>query len=299
MVRPLREVGSTIGITQVAILCIRNEPLLGFLEECLELSRSQHILPFLVEDDVQILRLGIVDTLVVDLRQSVEFLTESLKLLALSLIGNRRQLSQVGVLRVESEDRDTAVRIAVGPCMCNRRVVDRQNLQHALMSLCDEVDHLLQIAEVAHAEAVLAPQREHRHLRSGKLQRIDIESCLRQAIDNDIAVLDVNKVDDTVVACLPQRLIVEPLVTDEELELNLFRVEGIGVEVDNPLVIVVLDEFDGMLRYPVAQSVALAYYGEALTLEQLRGTNLQAHGAVERLLLDRDNLRRRDTQGEC
>ena len=46
--------------------------------------------------------------------------------------------------------------------MGHGRIVDRQQLQHRLAGHRRPVGHLLEVVELAHAEPVVAPQREHR-----------------------------------------------------------------------------------------------------------------------------------------
>ena len=87
------------------------------------------------------------------------------------------------------------------------------------MSLRYEVNHLLHITEIAHAKAGLAPQREYRDEGSGEFYRIDVETGLGEAVDNDVAIMDIYEVDDAVVVGLPDGRIVIVFVADEELEL--------------------------------------------------------------------------------
>ena len=56
---------------------------------------------------------------------------------------------------MDGEDGDTAVWVAVRPCVGDGSVVDRQYLQQPLSGLCHEVYHLFQVTEVANAEARL------------------------------------------------------------------------------------------------------------------------------------------------
>ena len=73
-------------------------------EERLELLRRKHLLAFLLEQQTEILQLGVVHALVVDLRQSVQLLAQHLKAVCLQLVVQGWQLAQVGILRMQSED---------------------------------------------------------------------------------------------------------------------------------------------------------------------------------------------------
>ena len=63
---------------------------------------------------------------------------------------------------MQCEGRIGIVRIRIHPLVRHRRIVDRQQLQHGLARHRSPVRHLLQVVELAHAETVVAPQREHR-----------------------------------------------------------------------------------------------------------------------------------------
>ena len=56
---------------------------------------------------------------------------------------------------MEGKDADTAIGIGVGPGMGEGSVVDGQNLQHPLVCGGHEVNHLPEVAEVAHTKAAL------------------------------------------------------------------------------------------------------------------------------------------------
>ena len=153
VVGPLREFGRTILLAQIAILGVRHEPRLRLVEELLEAGRRQHLAAFLAVQYVEVFCLGVVDAFVVDLRQGVELLAQGFKPFALFLVTDCGQGVKVGVLRMQREDAYAAVRIRVGPGVRGGGVVDGQQLQHALLCQGNPVDHLLQVAEVAHTEA--------------------------------------------------------------------------------------------------------------------------------------------------
>ena len=93
--------------------------------------------------------------LIVNLRQRVQLLAQLLIVGAALLVFQLRQLAQVRILRMQGIDADAVVGIAVLPRAGGVGVVDGQHLQDALAGLRTPVDHQLQVAEVAHAEASL------------------------------------------------------------------------------------------------------------------------------------------------
>ena len=66
------------------------------------------------------------------------------------------------------------------------------------------------------------------------------------------------------------------IVKAYELELKRLR-QGIGIEADHPLVVLVLCHLNGFQGFPVAQGVTCTHDGQALVVAQLWGTYLQAH----------------------
>ena len=111
MAFPLQEVCRAVGVAQEAVLCVGHEPLFGLLEELLELLGGECVLAFLLVDGAQIAHLGIVDALVVDLRQRVELLTQLFHLVGQGLVSYLGQLVEVGILRMQREDGYAAVGI--------------------------------------------------------------------------------------------------------------------------------------------------------------------------------------------
>ena len=138
--------------------CIRHEPLLVLLEELLEGFALHRLTAFLGIELAQIGHLRIVHALIVDLRQGVELLLQGVIVGLALLVLQLWQLTEVGILWMEGIDADGVVGIAVLPGERHVRIVDGQYLKHALSGLGTPVDHLLQVAEVAHAEAPLTAQ---------------------------------------------------------------------------------------------------------------------------------------------
>ena len=104
--------------------------------------------------------LRIVHTLIVYLWQCVQLHTKFFELLTFLLIFELWQSVKINILRMESKDTYTRVRIRIGPGMCDSGVVDREDLEHSLTRCCHPVNHLHQVTEIAYSEAVLTTQRE-------------------------------------------------------------------------------------------------------------------------------------------
>ena len=203
MVRPLRECSGAAEIAVVGKGSIGHKPLFVLLEELLEGLALHHLAAFLSIEFAQILHLGIVHPLVVNLRQGVQFFLQSVVVGLACLVLEGRQLAQVGILRMQGIDADGVVRIGILPGMSDVRIVDGEYLQHALLRLGAPVDHQLQVAEVAHAEATLAAEREDGNHRAGTLPRIDGEIGLRQFIDHHLAEFNLGQCDGAVGTVFP------------------------------------------------------------------------------------------------
>ena len=205
VIGPLRERGGAVHIAVVTEGGVRHEPVLVLLEEGLKGLGLHHLTALLGEELAQIGELGIVHALVVDLWQGVELFLQGFVVGLALLVLQRRQLSEVGVLRMQRVDADRVVRIAVLPGVGHVRIVDGQHLQHALAGLGTPVDHLLQIAEVAHSEAAFTAQREDGDDGTCTLPRIDGEESLRQLVDDHLALLELRDGHRAVHSCLPKR----------------------------------------------------------------------------------------------
>ncbi len=65
---------------------------------------------------------------------------------------------QIGIHRMDSKDADAAIWIAVRPGMGDGGIIDWQKLKNLLTGRCHEVNHRLEIAEIAHTGTLLAAQ---------------------------------------------------------------------------------------------------------------------------------------------
>ncbi len=85
---------------------------------------AQDLSTVLLIECLEVGYLGIVNALVVDLRQVVELTALLLKLLAQGCILQFGQGTEVGILRMKGKDADAAIGIGIGPGMGGRGVVD-------------------------------------------------------------------------------------------------------------------------------------------------------------------------------
>ena len=111
VVRPLCEVGRTVGVAQVAVLGVGHEPLAVVGEELLEAHSGERGLALLGKQFAQEAQLALVHALIVYLGQGVELLAQLLIVALPVLIVQGGQLPQVGILRMQGEDADTAIGI--------------------------------------------------------------------------------------------------------------------------------------------------------------------------------------------
>ena len=105
---------------------------------------------------------------------------------------------------------------------------------------------------------------------------MDGEHGLRQLVDHHVASLERRKDNRAVRSVFPQRRHVHFLVEHHKLELHERPCQLGGVNIDNPLVVVVLIHRDGTLGLPRAERIVLADNRQALARAQLWRAHLQA-----------------------
>ena len=237
MVRPARVVGSAVLVAEYAVLSVRHEPLFLFLKPALEVVGSEHIVSFLLEDDVEILSLGIVYALIIYLWQSVKFLSKGFKLSPFLSIFDGRKLAKVSILRMQGEDTDRGIRVRVGPSVSDGGVIDRQHLQNALTCERHPIYHLLQIAEVSHSETALRAEREYRNSGACEAVSRDREVCILQ-IDRLLDVISRHRnLESAVHSCFPDYRYVRVFIIYEELHLYGEACYHSDIEESCPLII--------------------------------------------------------------
>ena len=234
MVRPFREVGTSIGITQMTVLCIRYKPRLTCLEEILVPLRCHHCLALLLKENAKIGSLCIVHTLIVNLRQGIQFLTQCFILSFQTTIFYLRKCCQIYILRMECKNGDTTVWIGVGPGVGDGGVIDGKHLQQTLTCLCRPVNHLLQITEVAYSKAIFRTQGEYRYKCSGNLLIMIGIKRLVELITDQFTCLHLRDKHRPVEPCLPISL---PVITHgNELEFHVLSHERPGIDIHKPFI---------------------------------------------------------------
>ena len=173
-------------------------------------------------------------------------------------------------------DADGVVGVGVLPGLRHVRIVDGQHLQHALFRLGTPVDHLFQITEVTHTETAFTAEGENGNHRTGSLPGINGKMSLLQFIDHHFALFQLGQGDFAVLTVLPEWCHVFFIVETYELKLE-GRGQGVGIEADHPLVVLMLSHLDGAQGFPVAQRLASTHNGQPLIVAQLWGTYFQAH----------------------
>ena len=112
-----------------------------------------------------------VNPFIINDRKSIELFLEDF----ISLVGLDPGVRQMYEQRMQGECRVGVVRVGIRPCSCHRGVVDRQELDDALACERGPVNQFLEILELAHAEACLAAEGEHRDGSAGPAPRNGLE----------------------------------------------------------------------------------------------------------------------------
>ena len=152
VVGPFRECCSAVLLVIETEGSVGHEPFLVVVEELLECGLLACCCKLLFEQQAQILALGVVHTLVVNLRQGVEFLAQCLHAFLRFGILQFGQLAKVGILRMKGVYTYTVIWIGVSPCVGDGGVVDGKYLNDALIGLGSPVNHHLEVAEVSNSE---------------------------------------------------------------------------------------------------------------------------------------------------
>ncbi len=277
---PLAEAGSAVEVAIVAEGCIGHKPLLVGLEVLLEVGRFHGLGALLLVELFHVGQLGLVHALVVDFGQRVELGLQLAVVLATAGVGQLRQLPQVDVLRVQGVDADAVVGVAVGPGVGDGGVVDGQHLQGLLPGRGHIVDHVLEVAEVAHAEAACRLEREHGHHGAGDAPVAYGEAGCGQLIDHAVALLELGQRHGAVAVDFPQDGLVVAVAEGYKLEFYHVALELAGIEHGHPLVARVLGHGYGLEHRPAAQRLPAAHQGKAVACAQLRRAHLEHHCGV-------------------
>ena len=176
--RPLRKLCRTILVAVDAEACIGLQPLTVLFDETLVVCRTLCLGTLLLIDEMQVIHLGLEHALIVNLRQGIQFLTQLFEPVSFLLVFYLWQLSEVTILRMQSIDTDTIVRIGILPHTRHIRIGNGQNLKNTLFGLVTPVNHQLQIAKVTNAEATSRTERKYRNDGTSTFPRIDGEEGL-------------------------------------------------------------------------------------------------------------------------
>ena len=251
VVGPILECGCAVKVAIMTECCVRHQPILVLLEELLEGGGLHYLSTLLSIDGAQIVHLGVVHTLIVDLWQGIKRFLQRLILLAEFLVLQLWKLSQVGILRMQSVYADRIVWIRILPSVGYVGVVDRQYLQNALLGFVAPVNHHLEVAEVAYSETTFATQREDGDNRTCALPWINGEVSLRQFVYHNFAFSHLWQFNCAVHTVLPKRCYINLFVECYELKLKC-AAQQVGVQTYYPLVVLVLNHVDCANSLPVA-----------------------------------------------
>ena len=141
---------------------IRLQPLLVLcLKRLVFLAAEERILILLIQR-LEEHHLSVIYVLIVRKIQGVE--SRLLRVVFLLLCRSQTtHLFDIDVYRVQCKHAHRIIRIAVEVIMTQRRIVDRQGLNHLLPRSRSPVCHFLQVLELTNTEAFFATQREYRY----------------------------------------------------------------------------------------------------------------------------------------
>ena len=145
---------------------IRLQPIVILrLESLIFLAAEQRILVLLIQR-LEEHHLSVIYVLVVRKRQRIE--CRLLRVVFLLLCRSQTtHLFDIDVYRVQCKHAHRIIRIAVEVIMTQRRIVDRQGLNHLLARSRSPVCQFLQVLELSDTESFFATQREYRNCYTG------------------------------------------------------------------------------------------------------------------------------------
>ncbi len=152
---PLREVGSPVHVTQVAIGGIRHQPGLVLREKLPIFRGGQDRLALLPEVFPAIFQLISNRLFVIDGIQSIQLCLFPGKKGRLFRICQLSQIGQADIHRMKGVNRNGAIRIRIGTGMRRRRVVHRKHLDDTLTRFPGPIHQHTQIPQVTDSEALL------------------------------------------------------------------------------------------------------------------------------------------------
>lgn len=128
------------------------------LKKLLEPLARQGVVALLVEEQVQVLHLGAVHPLVVDIGLHVQLPLQGVELGLPGLIAQPAHLREAQILRVQGKGRVGVIGIGVAPTTRQGGIVDREQLDKRLPRAQRPVDQIFQVEELARTETVIGTQ---------------------------------------------------------------------------------------------------------------------------------------------
>ena len=240
---PLRKICCLILVAQHREYRIRHQPrTILLLEVAVRLAlhtTSTQLLVHLAE----ILHLRLHYALIIHLWQSIQLRLQSLHLGSVGIATQVAHVAQAKIQRMQSKARQGIIWIGVRPGQRHRGVVDRQNLNHALTSLCAPVTQELKVGKFAHAETMLRAQREYRN---GNASTAPLRIVAQAQAFNEVQLLRLWQ--DMVIATLPAQ---ECAIGTQHYKF-IFRVRALA-QGDTPAVIAEVGQRQRLLSLPLAQ----------------------------------------------
>ena len=165
---PLRELGCSISVPQMAENTIRLQPLSILICENAIVGTLTDTLTLLFIEEMQVRLLQLDDLHIVESLQIIQLLPLLLERSKFLLV-RKRHLPEVRINGVKSMDTDCIVGITVGRRAVLRSVADRQKLDGVHSCHSCPIRHLFEVAEVPYPLTAFRPEREQRNHKSCNL----------------------------------------------------------------------------------------------------------------------------------
>ena len=203
VIGPVAECGSAVKVAVVAECRIRHEPVFIVVEECLKRLGAHHLCAVLLKELTQIASLGGIHSLIVDLRERVEFVLECGVIARTLFVLKLWKLANIDEHWVQRIDADALVGIGVQPCVGDGCIIDREHLKRTLTGGNHPVDHLFEVAEVAHTKTAFAAERENRYHGTSHTPIGQVEFRFVELVNHSVALLQLRQHHGAVVAFFP------------------------------------------------------------------------------------------------
>ena len=158
--------------------------------------------------------------------------------------------------------------------MCQRRIVDRQGLDHLLSGQCSPLSEFLQVLELTDTEAVFRPQTEHRNS----------HTCATESRQRAAERTIVHAQSRTLLRQSPSMAVLTPLhvcqVTRSQIVDNIFVLKPIyafHLNVCLPYGEIGIAHWQELRCIPFAELLDASHYAHALRRQYLRQVNGKSH----------------------